>query len=71
METLLSLYLCLVALKKITNITLISLQVATQYDVSYIPPENGQYRTREAKRKRISKTDQEKYFADFPSLGEL
>jgi hypothetical protein len=45
------------------------LQVATQYDISYIPPENGQYRTREAKRKRTSKPDQEKYFLDFPSPG--
>ena len=46
------------------------LKVATQYDVCYIPPENGQWRTREAKRKRMSKTDQEKYFADFPSPGK-
>lgn len=42
-------------------------QIATQYDIFYLPPESGQYRTREAKRKRTSKVDQEKYFADFPS----
>ena len=33
----------------------------------YIPPENGKYRTREARRKRRSKADQEKYFEDFPT----
>lgn len=32
-----------------------------------MPPESGQFRTREAKRKRTSKTDQERYFNDFPS----
>lgn len=35
--------------------------------MSYFPPESGQFRTREAKRKRTSKTDQERYFSDFPS----
>ena len=39
---------------------------ATQCDVYYIPPQDGRYRTREAKRKRRSKKDQERYFDDFP-----
>ena len=39
---------------------------ATQCDVYYIPPQDGRYRTREAKRKRRSKEDQERYFDDFP-----
>lgn len=42
-------------------------QGATQYDVYYVPPPDTKYRTREAKRKRRSKADQEKYFIDFPS----
>ena len=39
---------------------------ATNCDVYYIPPQDGRYRTREAKRKRRSKKDQERYFEDFP-----
>ncbi len=39
----------------------------TQFDVYYVPPADAPYRTREAKRKRRSKADQEKYFEDFPS----
>ena len=39
---------------------------ATNCDVYYIPPQDGRYRTREAKRKRRSKADQERYFEDFP-----
>jgi len=35
-------------------------------DIYYIPPEDQPYRTREAKRKRRSKQDQEQYFEDFP-----
>ena len=38
----------------------------TKCDVYYIPPQDGRYRTREAKRKRRSKKDQERYFEDFP-----
>ena len=38
----------------------------TKCDVYYIPPQDGRYRTREAKRKRRSKKDQERYFQDFP-----
>ena len=38
----------------------------TNCDVYYIPPQDGRYRTREAKRKRRSKKDQERYFEDFP-----
>jgi len=38
----------------------------TNCDVYYIPPQDGRYRTREAKRKRRSKADQERYFEDFP-----
>ena len=37
-----------------------------QCDIYYIPPQDGRYRTREAKRKRRSKADQERYFEDFP-----
>jgi hypothetical protein len=40
---------------------------ATTCDIYYWPPTNTPYRTREAKRKRRSKVDQEKYFEDFPS----
>ncbi len=36
-------------------------------DVHYVPPEGTKFRTREAKRKRVSKRDQERYFDDFPS----
>ena len=39
---------------------------ASQCDIYYIPPQDGRYRTREAKRKRRSKVDQERYFQDFP-----
>jgi hypothetical protein len=39
---------------------------STQCDIYYLPPVNQKYRTREAKRKRRSKADQEKYFDDFP-----
>ena len=39
---------------------------ATQYDIYYIPPANSAHRTRESKRKRKSKMDQERYFDDFP-----
>ncbi len=39
---------------------------STQCDIYYIPPANQRYRTREANRKRRSKSDQEKYFEDFP-----
>ena len=39
----------------------------THYDIYYIPPPDTPFRTREAKRKRRSKADQEKYFQDFPS----
>ena len=35
-------------------------------DIYYIPPEDSEYRTREAKRKRRSKMDQVQYFEDFP-----
>ena len=42
---------------------------STQSDIYYFPPENGKYRTREARRKRRSKADQEKYFEDFPTEG--
>lgn len=38
----------------------------TQCDIYYHPPQDGRYRTREAKRKRRSKADQERYFVDFP-----
>lgn len=38
----------------------------THCEVLYIPPQDGRYRTREAKRKRKSKADQERYFEDFP-----
>ena len=38
----------------------------TNCDVYYWPPQDGRYRTREAKRKRRSKADQERYFEDFP-----
>ena len=44
-----------------------SISISTQYDIFYVPPLNTRYRTREAKRKRRSKKDQEKYFEDFPS----
>ncbi len=37
-----------------------------QCDIYYLPPQDGRYRTREAKRKRRSKADQERYFDDFP-----
>lgn len=39
----------------------------SQFDVYYIPPQDTKHRTREAKRKRRSKTDQERFFDDFPS----
>jgi hypothetical protein len=39
---------------------------ASECDIYYLPPQEGRYRTREAKRKRRSKTDQERYFEDFP-----
>jgi len=39
---------------------------ASSCDVYYIPPEDSEYRTREAKRKRRSKMDQDQYFEDFP-----
>jgi len=40
---------------------------ASLIDILYIPPPNAYQRTREAKRKRVSKADQERYFEDFPS----
>ena len=39
---------------------------ATQCEIFYIPPTDSPYRTRESKRKRKSKMDQERYFDDFP-----
>ena len=39
---------------------------ATQYEIFYIPPADSPFRTRESKRKRKSKMDQERYFDDFP-----
>ena len=39
---------------------------ATQCDIFYIPPTDSPYRTRESKRKRRSKMDQQRYFEDFP-----
>ena len=39
---------------------------ATTCDIFYIPPADSGYRTRESKRKRSSKMDQEQYFQDFP-----
>jgi len=38
----------------------------TECDIYYLPPLESRYRTREAKRKRRSKADQERYFEDFP-----
>jgi hypothetical protein len=38
----------------------------TQCDIFYMPPPDSPYRTRESKRKRKSKMDQERYFDDFP-----
>ena len=38
----------------------------TECEVYYLPPLESKYRTREAKRKRRSKADQERYFDDFP-----
>ena len=38
----------------------------TDCDIYYLPPLESRYRTREAKRKRRSKADQERYFEDFP-----
>ena len=39
---------------------------ATHYEIFYLPPLDSPYRTRESKRKRRSKMDQERYFDDFP-----
>merc|ERR1712126_140518 len=39
---------------------------ATTCDIYYMPPQDSEYRTREAKRKRKSKMDQDQYFEDFP-----
>ena len=39
---------------------------STLLDLPCSTPQDGRYRTREAKRKRRSKKDQERYFDDFP-----
>ena len=39
---------------------------STLLDLPCSTPQDGRYRTREAKRKRRSKEDQERYFDDFP-----
>lgn len=39
---------------------------ALKCDVYYLPPQDGHHQTREAKRKRRSQADQERYFKDFP-----